>query len=205
MIHQRSSRRSEIDPFTDLLFNTLLIFTFLFLVAMIFLNPPAKTGTIDLKAEYIITVKWPDYNPDDIDTWIEDPEGRVVWFRNTEAGFMHLDRDDRGLSNDTIEVDGEKIVNVINQEVVTIRRAVAGEYVVNLHYYKSHSNKPVDVEVSVAKVNPTLEIVYYGTTRLPKAGDERTAVRFRINEDSSVDGINTLPKSLTGIWNQAAR
>ena len=38
----RNRRASEIDPFTDLLFNALLIFTFLFLVTIMFLNPPAK-------------------------------------------------------------------------------------------------------------------------------------------------------------------
>ncbi len=196
MAFRRKNRASEIDPFTDLLFNALLIFTFLFLITIIFLNPPAKTGTVDLKAEYIVTVKWPDNVPDDIDTWVEDPDGRVVWFRNTEEGFMHLDRDDRGLANDTIEVNGEQLVNPINQEVVTIRRIVPGEYIVNLHYYKSDTNKPVTAEVSVAKVNPVLEIFYYAKVMLDAVGSERTAVRFHMHSDGVVSGINTLYKSL---------
>ena len=61
-------KRLQSDPFTDLLFNALLGFTFLFLVAIMFMNPEAKTGIIDPKAEYIITVTWEDNNPDDIDT-----------------------------------------------------------------------------------------------------------------------------------------
>ena len=88
-------KRFQSDPFTDLLFNALLGFTFLFLVAIMFMNPEAKTGIIDPKAEYIITVTWGDNRPEDIDTWVEDPDGRVIWFRNTEAGLLHLDRDDR--------------------------------------------------------------------------------------------------------------
>ncbi len=199
MAFRRTTRANEVDPFTDLLFNALLIFTFLFLITIVFLNPPAKTGTVDLKAEYVVTVKWPDNVPDDVDTWIEDPDGRIVWFRNTEEGFMHLDRDDRGLANDTIEVDGREIVNPINQEVVTIRQIVPGEYVVNLHYYKSNTRMPVVAEVSLVKVNPSLEILYYGKVALAAPGDERTALRFQMNLDGSVENINTLHKSLVRV------
>ena len=200
MSFNRQARTTvTVDPFTDLLFNALLIFTFLFMIAIIFLNPPSKSGNVELKAEYIITVKWPDQSPDDVDTWVEDPEGHIVWFRNNEAGFMHLDRDDRGTSNDTILVDGKEIVNPLNQEIVTLRKPIPGEYTVNLHYYKSNTLQPVTAEVSVSKVNPLLEIIFYGKVLLEHADSERTAVRFNINNDGSVGDINTLPKSLVTV------
>ena len=199
MSPRRKTRADAIDPFTDLLFNVLLIFTFLFLIAIVFMNPPAKTGAVDLKAEYIVTVQWPDHSPDDVDTWVRDPDGRIIWFRNTEDGFMHLDRDDRGASNDTIRIDGEDVVNPLNQEVITIRRLVPGEYTVNLHYYKSLSNQPVTAEVSVARVNPSLEVVFYGKVPLEKAGVERTAVRFRVARDGDVTDVNTLPMALVSV------
>ena len=192
----RVKDRLHSDPFTDLLFNALLGFTFLFLVAIMFMNPEAKSGIIDPKAEYILTITWEDNSPDDIDVWVEDPEGQLIWFRNPEAGLLNLDRDDRGLVNDTITINGEEIQNPLNQEVVTLRGVVKGEYVVNLHYYASETGKPVDVNVRLAKVNPKLEIVYYGTTTLEKKGDEKTAVRFKIGRDGKVFGINYLPKSL---------
>ncbi len=189
-------RRGGYDPFTDLLFNALLGFTFLFLVAIMFMNPITKKGIIDPKAEYIITVTWPDNNPDDIDTWIEDPNGNLIWFRNREAGLVHLDRDDRGLVNDTLNIDGRVIQNPLNQEVVTIRGVVPGEYVVNVHYYASETNQPVPVTVRVDKVNPALEVIYYDALTLEGKGDEKTALRFRINADGAVSGINHIPKSL---------
>lgn len=195
----RVKDRLRSDPFTDLLFNALLGFTFLFLVAIMFMNPEAKSGIIDPKAEYILTITWEDNSPDDIDVWVEDPEGQVVWFRTPEAGLLHLDRDDRGQVNDTITVNGEEIQNPLNQEVVTLRGVVKGEYVVNLHYYASETGKPVDVNVRLAKVNPKLEIVYYGTVNLEKRGDEKTAVRFSIGRDGNVYGINFLPKSLVDV------
>ena len=161
-----------------------------------FMNPVAKKGIIDPKAEYIITVGWPDNNPDDIDTWVEDPNGNVIWFRNREAGLIHLDRDDRGMVSDTIVVNGIEIQNPLNQEVVTIRGIVPGEYVVNLHYYATETDKPVSATVKVSKVNPALEIVYYGNTVLDEKGDEKTAVRFVIDKSGRVEQISHIFKSL---------
>lgn len=192
----RRRRHDEIDPFSDLLFNTLLIFVLLFAIALLAMNPKAKTGVIDAKAEFIITVTWPDLNPNDIDAWVADPQDRKVWFRAREAGLMHLDRDDRGLSNDTILVAGREVVNPLNQEVVTLRGIAAGEYTVNAHYYQSQDGKPVPLSISVVKVNPRAEVVYYGQATLARQGDETTLVRFVLDREGRVVSLNHLPRSL---------
>ncbi len=189
-------RRLTSDPFTDLLFNALLGFTFLFLVAIMFMNPVAKSGIIDPKAEYILTVTWPDNNPDDIDTYIEDPKGNLIYFKVPAAGLIHLDRDDRGNLNDTITFEGKTVQNPLNQEVMTIRGVVKGEYVVNLHYYASKTGEPVKVNVRLAKVNPALKVVFYDTYTLDKQGAEITALRFSIGNDGEVRDISRLPKRL---------
>ena len=184
------------DPFTDLLFNALLGFTFLFLVAIMFMNPVAKSGLIDLKAEYIFSITWEDESPDDVDIWVEGPKGDLLWFRSPEVGLLHLDRDDRGLLNDTIEINGKKIANPLNQEVVTVRGLVPGDYVINVNYYETHTDNPVSVKVKIEKVNPILEVVYYDTVILEKVGQEKTAVRFTLNTDGGITNINHLQKSL---------
>ena len=96
-------------------------------------------------------------------------------------------------------VNGEKLQNPLNQEVVTIRGVVKGEYVVNLHYYATETQKPVDVNVRLVKVNPALEVIYYGTVTMEKKGDEKTAVRFRIGRDGKISNINFLPKSIVSL------
>ena len=189
-------RQYRTDPFTDLLFNALLGFTFLFLVAVMLINPEARTGIIDPKAEYIISIRWPDDTPDDMDIWVRDPNGEILWFRNPEIGLLHLDRDDRGIINDTITINGEEKANPLNQEVVTIRGVVRGEYVVNVHYYSTGTEMPVPVDVRVEKVNPTLKVVYYDKVMMDKQGDEKTALRFRIGADSEVSDISFLPVKL---------
>ncbi len=77
----------------------LLTFTFLFLMALLLMNPTAKSGIINPKAEFMITVSWSDRSPDDIDTWVEGPQGKLVWYSRPQTGLMHLDRDDRGMAN----------------------------------------------------------------------------------------------------------
>lgn len=197
-MRRRDAGRHDHDPFTDLLFNVVLGFTFLFVIAVTALNPPEKkkNGEIPAKAEIIVTTTWPDGNPDDIDTWIEAPDGDVVWFRNPDAGLMHLDRDDRGSDNDSLVIDGRTVLNPLNQEVITLRGTLPGEYTVNVHCYHSVTHNPVPVQISVVKVNPVLEVVYYGSVQLDGQGRERTAIRFTVGADGRISGLNTLAKSL---------
>jgi hypothetical protein len=194
---RRHGREPEVDPFYDMLFNLLIAFVFCFIVALLAMNPKAlKAGDVPAKAEYMMTLSWPDGNPNDIDAWAQGPTGDLVWFRAREAGLMHLDRDDRGLENDSIVVNGRKLINPINQEVVTIRGIAPGEYVVNAHYYESKDSTPVEVTLTVVKVNPKAEIVFHGQQTLAKKGDEATLVRFSIAPNGDISDIGTLAKTL---------
>jgi hypothetical protein len=169
---------------------------FLFFIALLVMNPEAKQGKIDVKAEFIITMSWPDSHPDDMDLYAQDPAGNIVWYHEREAGFMVLDRDDRGGLNNSITVAGRKITSPIRQETVSIRGIVAGEYTVNINHFLATTAVPVPVSVKVEKVNPTVEVVHYDTIALNHAGMEKTAVRFKVAENGSVTDVNQRPKSL---------
>jgi hypothetical protein len=185
------------DPFTDLLFNTLLGFSLLFFISIIFMNPIAKMGNVNFKAEYIITVTWPDDQPDDVDVWVQDPNYNLLSYRDSDVGWLHLDRDDQGDLNDTIMIDGVETVYPINQEVVTIRGIVSGDYIINLQYYKSTTQKPVEVTVKVEKVNPSLKVVYVDKVTLEQEDDEKTVVRFTLDARGEVSDISHLEKRFT--------
>jgi hypothetical protein len=190
--------------FTDLLFNALLGFVVMFLLAFLMINPVARTGAVDARAEFLITLAWPDGRREDVDLYVEDPSGNLVWFRVREAGLMHLDRDDLGRSNDVIQVGGREIVNPINQEVVSIRGILPGEYVVNLHLYRAERDQPVPAAIKVEKLNPNVEIVFYGEVMLTRQSEERTAVRFAVRPDGSVGGLNQLPKAIVPLRRTAS-
>jgi len=193
----RPARDTETDPFYDMLFNMLIAFVFCFVVAMLSFNPlTRKAGDVPAKAEFIVTISWPDNNPNDIDAWVLEPTGKVLWFRQRDAGMLHLDRDDRGSKNNSLVVNGREISNPIRQEIVTLRGLVPGEYVINAHYYESRDQLPVDVSVAVVKVNPQAEIVYNSTLQIPARGDERTLVRFTLNDRGDVTDLNTRPLTI---------
>ena len=184
------------DAFTDVLFNALLGFAFMFVIAFALMAEPTDGGNVEAKAEVLVTVRWEDRHPDDVDTLVEDPSGNLVWYHNRDAGLMHLDRDDRGLFQDRIVLDGEEISNPINQETVTVRALTPGEYVVNVLHYQANYAEPLPVSIKVEKLNPAVELVYYGQRELAGSGDEQTAVRFTIGANGAVLGTNELPKPL---------
>jgi hypothetical protein len=198
-------REKPFDPFSVMLFKALQVVAFLFFLALLVMNPEAKQGKIDTKAEFIVTMNWPDNHPDDIDLYVEDPLGNIVWYHVREAGFMVLDRDDRGGINNSIMVNGKRIMSPIREESVSIRGIVAGEYTVNVQYYLATQNAPVPVSVKVEKINPMVEVIHYDTIMLDHAGQERTAVRFRMAEDGSVTDINHTEKSLVQLTRSVRR
>ncbi|MDB2594935.1 hypothetical protein N9Y23_01265 [Pseudomonadales bacterium] len=196
MRHRIFKQGSEQDVFTDLLFNTLLGFAFMFAIAFMLISTPEKAGDIQSKAEVLITIRWADKHPDDVDALVEDPQGGLVWYHNRDTGLMHLDRDDRGVFADNITINGVKVSNPINQETVTVRAAQPGEYVVNLLHYKSNYSEPLPVTVKIEKLNPTVSMVYYGTHQLTGSGDEQTAVRFTLDAQGAVASTSQRPKKL---------
>ncbi len=189
-------KSEEQDVFTDLLFNALLGFAFMFAIAFMLINSSEEEGNINTKAEVLISVQWPDEHPDDVDAVVEDPQGKLVWYHNRDSGLMHLDRDDRGNLADNINIKGDVVSSPINQETVTVRGLQAGEYVINLLHYKSNFKEPLPVTVKVEKLNPTVELIYYGQHFLNGVGDEITALRFLVDGDKEVAEINQIPKRL---------
>ena len=184
--------------FLDLLFNTLLCFAALFSLAFVMINPSKKNKTVDAKAEFLITVTWPSDIDDDVDTYVEDPNGNLVAFNRREQGLMHLDRDDVGFSSDRLQTPFGIVEYKQNREMVSLRGIVPGEYVVNVHMYtkRSEEEKETPVTILLEKINP-YRVVTGSNVILKQKGDEKTAFRFVLNDEGEVTNINKLEKSLT--------
>src|SRR6185369_1693360 len=121
------------------------VIAFLFFLALLSVLPVSLEKKIDSKAEFLITLDWPDNHPDDLDLFVQDPAGNIAWYRRREAGFLTLDRDDRGGVNDFIIVNGKKILSPIREEIVTVRGIVPGEYTVNVSHFQATTGQPVAV------------------------------------------------------------
>ncbi len=179
--------------FTDLLFNILVGFAFLFIIAFLLIKPEAKKEDFERRAEFVVVMEWDNDATGDIDLYVEDPTNKQVSFRYHNHNYMHLDKDDLGAMNDTVvNADGSISTVKINREVVTIRGIIKGEYTINGHYYsarnydKINPKKPViTVRAELHKVNP-YSIMWVGEKKFTHRGQEETFLRFRLDKDGKV-------------------
>ena len=188
MIRKRPKSYHSNTSFLDILFNTLVGFVLLFIIAFLLISPVKKKKEIEQKAEYVITVTWPGDLSDDIDSWLEDPMEKIMYFQKKEVGLMHLDRDDLGKSNDQQFVPSIGMVNYpYNREITTIRGIMPGEYVFNIHLYrKEHESKPIPVTVILEKLNPRVKLLYSKVMTLTDYWEEKTIIRFVLDVDGEV-------------------
>ena len=198
--------------FTDMLFNILVGFAFLFIVAFLLIKPEAKKEDFERKAEFVVVMEWDHDQPDDIDLYVEDPTNSTVHFRLPITNFMYLDKDDLGYANDIVKnVDGTITKVNINREVVTIRGIIPGEYIINAHYYSARkwtgqtlatnmdptdtfelrkgksTGKKLTVKIELYKVDP-YKIWWIGEKTFTHRAQEETFVRFIIDPDGKQVG-----------------
>jgi len=199
--------------FTDMLFNILVGFAFLFIVAFLLIKPEAKKEDFERKAEFVVVMEWDHDQPDDIDLYVQDPTNSTVHFRLPIANFMYLDKDDLGFANDIVKnVDGTITKVNINREVVTIRGIIPGEYIINAHYYSARkwtgqtlttnvdnsyelgkgksTGKKLTVKIELYKVDP-YKIWWIGEKTFTHRAQEETFVRFTIDPDGKQVGAFT--------------
>lgn len=179
--------------FIDMLFNILVGFVFLFIIAFILINPKEKKEDIKSKAEFIITLEWPDTDKHDVDLWVMDPTGEQIGFRNKQGSLSHLDRDDLGDANDKVKING-KIVDIKgNKEMVSVRGLIPGDYYISVHLYRRNDDsttiKSFPVRVEVIKLNP-FKMVYTEITLLKENGQFYNFPNFTVDENGNVISVN---------------
>ena len=204
--------------FTDLLFNILVGFAFLFIIAFLLIKPEAKKHDFERRAEFVVVMEWDDDQPDDIDLYVQDPTGNKVSFRTPIMNFMYLDKDDLGYANDVVYNANGTVTKVnINREVVTIRGIIPGEYIINVHHYSTRQaeaalstlsgerrgdseiisaarhgeGKPIGKKLTV-KVElhkvNPYTILWVGAKPFDHRGQEETFVRFTVDQQGNLIG-----------------
>lgn len=161
----------------------------LLLVILVLMNPPVikEHSAIETYGRWIIVATWPAKVDADVDLWVRDPEHRTVWWSMPRQGLMHLEQDDLGFRSDT---EGSVTVRR-NQERVVLRGVVPGEYIVNLHAYRT--DVPVTVTVTLWRLQGADKPIYSRTLTLQSEGDEQTAFRFSLAADGHLTDTNRLP------------
>ena len=196
----------------DLLFNLLVGFVFLFVVAFLLINPPTKKSDAPKKAEYIIIIEWDPEVNDDIDLWVKDPMGNVVSFTNKMGGLLNLEKDDLGWQNDVwLQPNGKEVIIPINREVITIRGIVPGKYQVATHVYSKkqlftintkngkYIKNPTDsighVTATLIRINPYGE-VYKTRKEYTAKGQTMAMFNFVLDKNGDVTSLDERSNSI---------
>ena len=164
----------------------------LLLVIYTLINPPViqSHSNIDVYGRYVVQITWPAKIDADIDVWVRDPEGKVVWWGAPRQGLMNLEQDDLGWISDT---EGNTRVS-INRERVILRGVIAGEYIVNIHAYQTA--QPVPVHIELIRLQGEDGTVISRNLVLARQGEELTAFRFTLTAGGALVGSNELPYHL---------
>jgi hypothetical protein len=171
----------------------------MFVVAFAQIEPEdTSKADIETKAEYIITMTWERDDANDIDIWIQDPAGNLISFKQKSKGLTHIDRDDLGHANDFFFTpNGEKIFYDYNQEIVTIRGIIPGEWIINIHMFNQNQKvKPSTVSIKIDKLNPKVTTVFEEKIKLTDYWQEETVVRLIMGVNGDIISTNKIPISL---------
>lgn len=182
-------------PFIDSLFCCLLM-----LVAILFL---LKTEEKNEKMHppndiYQVILTWPGESEDDIDLYVRSASGHVASFGSREGGqgsLISLNHDALGRSrNNMLTTNG--VIVAFNEEVVSFRGLTEGENVVNVHVYLKKDKTPTKCTIKLIKIKPFKEIILR-EKEFTLTGEEKTAFRFKTDENGAVTEINEIPTILT--------
>lgn len=168
-----------------------LALALLFVFMVLALNVIQHKTHVETFGQYAVMVTWPSSRHQDVDVYVRDPHGQIVFYNRLAAGSMQLEHDDQG----TLETN---YGHGTDFERVVIRQPDAGEYTVNVHDYTSYGTLPVDVMVELWRLRGDDAKLISQKVTLPNVGDERTAFRFRLDAQGDYAGSNRLQTSLLG-------
>ena len=176
----------------------------LLLVVYTLIAPPAKPASIDTLGQYAIEVTWPRDRDDDVDTYVEDPVGNVVFYADSDVGLMHLDHDDLGRKSDVLESKKGTARVWDNRERVILRGVLPGETIVNVHAYWKVGSEPCPVTVTLHRLRGPDEKLLERTIVLREHGEEVTVFRFTVDALGELKGHNRLSKRMVNSAGAAA-
>lgn len=183
------------DSFIDIALICIGGLALMFVAAVLRMNPENKIPpAVETRGKFLVIIQWPDGSADDVDLYVKDPEGHVVFFQNRDTGLMHLEHDDLGSRSDIVtSATGQEIKIDRNEERTVLRGTIPGEYVVNVHMYAKNDPNPTKVTVILYQLIGSDKELTRKERILLQSGDEKTAFRFTVTEAETVRGINELP------------
>lgn len=169
-----------------------LLSCLLLVVYTLIAPPPKPASAIRTQGTWAVTLTWPHDRYDDLDLYVQMPDGRIVFFANKDAGGAQLEHDDLGTPDTGYGARP-------NYERVVIRGPVDGEIVVNVHVYsRSDAGTRIPCTVTLWDLQGRDRIVRRQRLEMGGMGDEQTAFRAELTP-AGARGFSRLPKQLVGL------
>lgn len=143
-------------------------------------------------ALYIVKATWSGESSNDVDLYLRNPNKKVIYFKAHDEDGMTLERDTTGQESIYLPDGNAASVATSNDEIISVRVLMAGDYIANVHLYKKHDERkqtPVTVKLYRA-VGLAYTLLHENTVTLMNEADEKTAFGFRIEEDGTVSHYN---------------
>ena len=177
--------------FRDVIMLALLGFVALVILLLPHVHPPEeKKADLMAPGNVIVEIRWPDNTDADIDLWVQAPGDSPVGYSNRGGIIFDLLRDDLGHFQD---------VSSMNYEMAYSRGVPEGEYTVNVHMYRNHTDQwPIEVMVIVSvKRSPEkpAQQILLGKVELVRENQEVTVFRFDLNHVGAL-----LPQSVNHLY-----
>lgn len=154
--------------------------------------PPKPVSAVKTYGTYAVILTWPKSCNADLDLYLRQPDGAVVYYNHVNGTVAHLEHDD-------IPGAGLGYRDQGNFERVVLRGYEPGEYVANVHVYATYTcHMPVRATVELWRLSGEDGRVTGRELMMRRAGDEQTAFRFSIRRNGDTYGVNQLERSLVG-------
>ena len=182
--------------FRDVTLLALLGFVAMVIMLLPFINPEAEAekSTTTEPGNVMVEILWPPQMDSDIDLWVMAPGDIPVGYSNKGSTVLNLLRDDLGIYSDLTD---------INYEVTYSRGIVAGEWIVNVHAFRTDPDNPPPIKVRVVVSVKTPEDlrpvqILEKEVVLEQLGQERTVFRFKLTQDGDLvsGSVHDLQRSL---------
>lgn len=181
--------------FQDMLMAMIAVYAFLFLVAYALIRPAEAKAGVEMKAEYLLTMEWPEGSRDDIDLHLLLPGEKMVNFRTREVEHALLDHDDLGTNGVFRDASGQLVRLPEHKEMITLRAVVPGTYVANVDVYRTGepapdaagAGLPFAAKVRLIRLNPRVQELVVADVPLSRIGEQKTAFQFTIDPEGNVD------------------
>ena len=186
-------RFANLLSFIDLLFNLMLGFAAMFILAALMISPITEINPKELPRpnEYLIRIEWQGNLDSDMDLWVKAPNNEICGYQNRQTPTMYLERDNLGNDSDVLTNP-----NHVNEEIVNLMTLQEGTYIVNVNWFSRRTVKTLPIiKWYIIKMKPSMQTLATGEVTFTEPYQEKTVISFSLNKEGDLVDKDTVTQT----------